>query len=94
MSENEAREELSGARQQSEEISGERRTNELVVPQSVNKAVAVTVDTDQVHNIASAVAQLQDAIKGMQPDDVCFEFKQDKDGSVHLRLRAYRSHLR
>jgi hypothetical protein len=34
MSENEAREELSGARQQSEEISGERRTNELVVRRS------------------------------------------------------------
>jgi hypothetical protein len=81
------------AKQQTEEVSEERRTNELV-PQSVNKAVAVTVDTDKVHDIATAVAQLQDTIKNMQPDDVVFEFKQDKDGSAHLRLRAYRSQLR
>jgi hypothetical protein len=81
------------AKQRTEEVSEERRGSELV-PQSVNKAVAVTVDTDQVHNVASAVAQLQDAIKNMQPDDVVFEFKQDKDGSAHLRLRAYRSQLR
>jgi hypothetical protein len=92
MAENQARNllELSGARQQPQEISGERRGSELV-PQT--QSASVVEFDDQVRHLGAAVLQLQTVCKQMVPDDLVFEFSQDSTAqrsTTRLRLRAYR----
>ncbi len=88
MVENEARKlvDLSDARKQSEE------SGTSLVPQT-STAALVEVESDQVRDVASALAQLQAAIAQMSPDDVSFEYREDRSASRSsrtLRLRAYR----
>ncbi len=64
-----------------------------LVPQLVNKAVVVEVDSTEVPDIGSALLQLQSAIKQMTPDDISLEYSEDRSATrstTRLRLRAYR----
>jgi hypothetical protein len=58
-----------------------------------SSADLVEMESDQVPNIASAVTQLQAAIRDMRADGISLEFSREQgDGrsKSHFRLRAYR----
>jgi hypothetical protein len=88
MSENETRDQVA-APATNPPAAAERSTS--LVPQT-HTATALEVSAP-VRDIAGAIAQLQDAIREMKPDDVVFEVKQEPGGAQHMRLRAYRSRL-
>jgi hypothetical protein len=60
-----------------------------IVPRK-SGADAIEYEGDAAQNLGMAVAQLQQALAGMKPDDVNFEYERDRDGRTKLRFRAYR----
>jgi hypothetical protein len=58
-----------------------------------SKQGAALVETDRLPDLASALAQMHDAIRGMAPEDVVVELDHEHSESrsmTRLRFRAYR----
>ena len=60
-----------------------------IVPRK-SGADVIEYEGDAAQNLGMAVAQLQQTLAGMKPDDVNFEYERDRDGRTKLRFRAYR----
>jgi hypothetical protein len=73
---------------QFEGTSDKLENRNAVVPHK-SSADVVEVESADVPNLAGAVAQLQNVLSSMRPDDFSLEFEQDRV-RTRFRLRAYK----
>jgi hypothetical protein len=70
------------------DVSEQSDNRSAIVPRK-SGADVVEVESDTVPNFAGAVAQLQNVLGAMKPDDFSLEFEADRV-RTKFRLRAYK----